>query len=175
VRGKQEHLKRKRMARARVFYNLESVSKYAMKLQNYLLEKYEGDKLIMFSKSIKIADQLGPTFHSKNKSQENIDKFNSGENKVLSVVASVSRGVSFVNLKHAITHSMDASSTNFVQREIGRMVRANPDELAKVHILNPVLNDYKQGIVDLQPRVWIDKATKGFETEDINIKQFWEK
>lgn len=175
LKGKDEHLKFKRMARARKFYNLQSTTLYALKLQEYLLKKYEGEKIIMFSKSIDVAKRLGPAYHSKDQNQSNIDKFNSGENRVLSVVGSVNRGVSFVNLRHAITHSMDGSSTNFIQREIGRMVRENPDVLAKVHILNPVINDYKEGIIQLQPRKWIEKATKGFETEDINIKEFWEK
>ena len=129
----------------------------------------------MFSKSQKIADSLGPSYHSKNKKQENLDKFNTGENRVLSVVGSVNRGINFIDLRHAITHSMDGSSTNFIQREIGRMVRANPDDLAKVHIMNPVINDYKKGIIQLQPRKWIEKATKGFEAENINVTQWWEK
>ena len=175
LRSKTEHLKNKRMARARQFYNLKSVTKYALRLQEFLLNKHPDDKVIMFSKSVQIADELGPSYHSKNKNQENIDKFNTGENRVLSVVGSVSRGVSFENLKYAISHSMDGSSTNFIQREIGRMVRANPDEVATVHLLNPVINDYKTGIHQLQSRVWIEKATKGFEVEEMNIKQWWTK
>ena len=173
LRGKNEHLKRKRMARARQFYNMPSLSVYALKLQGYLLGKYPEDKVIMFSKSTKIADSLGPSYHSKNKKEQNLIDFNNGTNRVLSVVKSVSRGISFVNLKHAITQSMDASATGFIQREIGRMVRANPDEIAKVHILNPVINDSKLGLVQLQPKVWIDKATKGFKYKEINIVDWW--
>jgi len=175
LKGKMEHLKRKRIARARQFYSLNSLTIYALRLQEFILDKHPEDKVLMFSKLIKMADKLGPSYHSKKKSKKTIDNFNSGESRILSVVGSVSRGVSFVNVRHSITHSMDASKTNFTQREVGRMVRNNPDSVSKLHILNPIINDPKKGLVDLQPKEWIKKACVGFHTRTMNVPQWWGK
>ena len=175
LKGKQLYLKRKAMARARQFHGLPSLVTYALKLQEFILNKYPEDKVLMFSKLTKIADQLGPSYHTKNKNSKTIDDFNSGDSRVLSVVSSVKRGVSFVNVKHSITHSLDGSATNFEQREIGRMVRNNPDSVSKIHLLNPVINSRSKGIIQLQPRVWIDKVSKGFFIKEVNIPQWWGK
>jgi len=172
--GKTEYLKRKYIARSRQYYSLHSLVMYALELQEFILKKHPEGKILMFSKLTKIADKLGPAYHSKRKSIKTIDDFNSGKSRVLSVVGSVKRGVSFVDVTHSITHSMDSSKTNFTQREVGRMVRNNPDTVSKLHILNPVINDPEKGLIDLQPKKWIEKACAGFSTRVMNVPQWWD-
>ena len=112
------------------------------KLLQYILSQNTENKVIVFSKrteqSLKIfgEDYVYNGAIPSKKAEENFNKFNSGESRVLGVCEKVNRGANIEGLNTAILETFYGSDTQATQR-FGRLMRLKPSEIATVYILLP--------------------------------------
>lgn len=119
----------------------------------------EFSKCLCFASTQEQSAKICPiTYHSKNKfSEQNLEKFKSGELKKLCAVEQLSEGVNIPNLKYGIImHSY--GNERKASQKIFRFLRLNPTEVATIHILC-----YKD-TVDEQ---WVKSALEGFNQNKI--------
>jgi superfamily II DNA or RNA helicase len=135
---------------------------YAKKLINHISKS--GEKLIVFANTQEQADKLSKfSYHSNNPdSEDNLNKFKSGEIKILSSVMQLSEGVNIPDLKQCIIMHAYGNERKSSQR-LGRMVRLSPDDKAVIHIL------CFTGTVDED---WVNSALSGFDSNKITWKDF---
>jgi len=122
---------RTRIMRMKALMEYETKERYAKHLLNYV-----DDKCIVFCNTTEQAERVcSNTYHSKNKdSEENLQKFKSGEFNCLSAVIQLNEGVNIPNLKYGIILHAYSNERKAAQR-IGRLLRLNPDQTSYIHIL----------------------------------------
>jgi superfamily II DNA or RNA helicase len=135
---------------------------YAKKLINHVSKS--GEKLIVFANTQEQADKLSKfSYHSNNsESEDNLNKFKSGEIKILSSVMQLSEGVNIPDLKQCIIMHAYGNERKSNQR-LGRMVRLSPDDKAVIHIL------CFKGTVDED---WVNSALSALDSNKITWKDF---
>lgn len=148
-----------------------SLSEYAKKLKKVILSD-ESNKVILFGELTSEIDKIALyAYHGKKADREVIDRLNSGEVRELGVVRKVQRGVNFHKLNHAIVHSFTSSVTNANQAYIGRMVRLEPDEIARVHFL---VSYYYEGDEKIycQNHNWLNTIMSSEELKHLTINYY---
>jgi superfamily II DNA or RNA helicase len=135
---------------------------YAKKLIDHVSKS--GEKLIVFANTQEQADKLSKfSYHSNNsESEDNLNKFKSGEIKILSSVMQLSEGVNIPDLKQCIIMHAYGNERKSNQR-LGRMVRLSPDDKAVIHIL------CFKGTVDED---WVNSALSALDSNKITWKDF---
>ena len=122
------------MGRARFLYNSKTKLDASIKIMN----KYKNERLISFSKSIEVAEQLSKcTFHSKlkkDKKKENYTAFNEKKCKHISTVEAANTSLNFIDLEVAFVTQLDSNPGNLLQR-MGRVLRFQVGKTAKIVIL----------------------------------------
>jgi superfamily II DNA or RNA helicase len=147
-----------RVMRMKAMMEYPTKENYAKTLFNNI-----SSKCILFANTQVQADRLCThSYHSKNPdSEENLDKFKTGEIKKLSTVLQLNEGVNIPELKQGIIMHAYGNERKASQR-IGRLLRLNPDDRAIVHIL------CYMGTVDEK---WVKESLEGFD----QTKIFWKK
>jgi len=144
----------KRILRMKAMMTYPSKEKYAKNLLEYI-----KDKVILFANTKEQADKLCQySYYSGNKkSDENLDKFKSGEITKLSCVLQLNEGVNIPNLKQGIIMHAYGNERKSSQR-LGRILRLDPNETGKIHIL------CYENTVDID---WVKSAIDGFDPNKI--------
>jgi superfamily II DNA or RNA helicase len=138
-----------------------------IKFANYISSKIPTDeKCLFFMNTKEQADNFTDcTHHSgnhKNTNKENLDKFSNGEVFRLAAVEQLSEGITIPNLKHiVILHSY--GNEKRASQKIGRALRLNPNEVAKIHVLC-----YKNTVDE----DWVSSALSDFDPEKITWKDY---
>jgi len=118
----------------------------------------EDEKCLVFANTIDQADRLCKhSHHSKKKDSSGLEAFKSGAITRLSAVEQLSEGVTIPGLKHIIILHAYGNEKKASQK-IGRVLRLNPDEVAKIHILQ-----YQETIDE----TWVKRALEEFNPEKI--------
>ena len=134
---------------------------------NYINSKIPAnEKCLFFMNTKDQADKFfSSTHHSGNHktvNKENLEKFSNGEVFRLGAVEQLSEGITIPNLKHiVIIHSY--GNEKRASQKIGRALRLNPNEVAKIHVLcyrNTVDED------------WVSSALSDFDPEKITWKDY---
>jgi superfamily II DNA or RNA helicase len=148
-----------RVMRMKALMEYPSKERYAK-----LLFESIDSKCILFANTQVQADRLCEfSYHSNNpKSEDNLQKFKTGEIKKLSTVLQLNEGVNIPNLKQGIIMHAYGNERKASQR-IGRLLRLNPDDKAIVHIL------CYMGTIDEK---WVKEALEGFDQNKIVWKNF---
>jgi len=147
--------------RANLLFRLESSAEYVRKLSNYLLEKNEKNKVLIFTKFTELADQIACSYHSKT-TDEDFQRFNNDEIRALAVSKKVQRGYNFNKLNNVIAHSFDSSEDFFIQALNGRATRLPADETAYIHLICPTVDGKPTRTSD-----WINSILKDFDKSRI--------
>jgi len=148
-----------RIMRMKAMMGYKSKEKYTQKLIQAI-----KSKTIIFANTQDQAERLCKhSYHSENpKSDENLEKFQSGEVKLLSCVLQLSEGINIFELRQGVILHAYGNERKAAQR-IGRCLRLNPDETAMIHILC-----YK-GTVDEK---WVVDALSTFDQTKIEWKNY---
>lgn len=132
--GQLDLHKKASMSRARFIYNSKTKLDASIRIMN----KYKNQRVISFSKSIEVAEQLSEcTFHSKLKKEEkkeNYKRFNEKECNHISTVEAANTSLNFIDLEVAFISQLDSNPGNFFQR-MGRVLRFQLGKTAKIVIL----------------------------------------
>ena len=154
-------LKRQRkmwaIKRANLLFGLESSAEYARKLSNYLLEKNENNKILIFTKFTELADQIACSYHNGT-TDENLVRFNNNEIRALAVSKKVQRGYNFKDLNHVIACGFDSSEDYFEQAINGRATRLRVGETAYLHLICPTVDGKPTRASE-----WIENILKNFD------------
>ena len=154
--------------RMQMMHSAESLSNYARILKDIIL-KDPNNKVIIFAELTSEVDLVANyCYHGKKSDDDIIDKLNSGEISELGVVRKVNRGVNFAGLNHAIIHSYTSSVTNASQAYIGRMVRLEPDQIARIHFLVSYYMDNGEKVY-CQNHSWICSIFSSRELEHLRL------
>lgn len=111
-------------------------------LIDYLLNEAESNKIIVFSKRTKQSTDIcgeDYVYHGgidKSRATRNFHSFHAGCKRLMGVCDKVNRGANINDLNIAIFESFDGSDTKATQR-LGRLMRLDPDDTARVFILLP--------------------------------------
>lgn len=131
-------------------------SRAKLRVTKQLIEKFKGERLLIFCGVTEIADSLGvPTYHSKNKNKELKDKFCGGEGDCLATVDMFEAGVTVKPINKAILNSFDSNPENLAQR-VSRLTGFEYDNPNKVASMYIVCTD----TVELK---WLRKAFEFFD------------
>jgi len=118
----------------------------------------EDEKCLVFANTIDQAERLCKhSHHSKKKDSTALEAFKLGSITRLSAVEQLSEGVTIPGLKHIIILHAYGNEKKASQK-IGRVLRLNPDEVAKIHILQ-----YQETIDE----TWVKRALEEFNQEKI--------
>jgi superfamily II DNA or RNA helicase len=118
----------------------------------------QDEKCLIFANTIDQAERLcNDSHHSKKKDSTALEDFKSGKITRLSAVEQLSEGVTIPGLKHIIILHAYGNEKKASQK-IGRVLRLNPDEVAKIHILQ-----YENTIDE----TWVKRALEEFNQEKI--------
>ena len=116
------------------------------------------EKCLIFANTIDQAERLcSNTHHSKKKDSTALEEFKLGTITRLSAVEQLSEGVTIPGLKHIIILHAYGNEKKASQK-IGRVLRLNPDEVAKIHVLQ-----YENTIDE----TWVKRALEEFNQEKI--------
>jgi len=131
-----------------------SKEKYAKKLLDSV-----NDKIILFANTQEQADSFGiASYHSNNPdSEDNLDRFKSGDILDLACVLQLNEGVNIPYLRVGIIMHAYGNERKSSQR-IGRLLRLNPDDRCTVHILC-----YEDTI----DQVWVKTALEDYDQSKI--------
>lgn len=118
----------------------------------------ENEKCLIFANTIAQAEKLCPfTHHSKKKDSDDLDLFKRGDITRLAAVEQLSEGVTIPDLKHIIILHAYGNEKKTSQK-IGRVLRLNPDQVAKIHILQ-----YSNTIDE----TWVSRSLEAFNQDKI--------
>lgn len=138
-----------------------------------------GNKVLIFSALTSQCDKLPNPFHGKSDyDTSGLEKLNSGEINTLSVCKKINRGVNLVGVNYLIKESFDSSETDFQQTH-GRLMRLNPNQIARYIVLIPFYEDivktedkniltgrstafFKKKKLSTQAASWADKMMSNF-------------
>jgi len=126
---------------------------------------HSGEKIITFGGTNKFTDRVaeatgGDTYHSgKTKKQraELLDRFKSGETKVLCSTKALNQGMDVPDVKIGIIVGLESKALAMIQR-LGRIIRKDGDTVGKIYIFY---------VKNSQEETWLKQATKKLN----NIKQ----
>lgn len=143
-----------RVLRMKALMDYKSKETYAKDLFDNI-----PDKVILFANTQEQANRLCEhSYHSNNKSSEdNLEKFKSGEVNKLSCVLQLNEGVNIPDLKQGVIMHAYGNERKSAQR-LGRLLRLNPDETSIIHILC-----YKNTI----DTTWVKKALEQYDETKI--------
>jgi len=146
-----------RLARMRVIQN--SIAKKNATIS--LLKRFTDNRVLIFSGTINVADNLGiPSYHSKSTEKNIFQDFVSGKLKHLSVVKIGQTGTTYSNLNSVIINYFSSSGEDMAQK-ILRCMSFEYDNLdKKSHIF--IISSTEQ--VEL---LWLSKALEFFNPEKI--------
>ncbi len=120
--------------------NLLFTSETSVKVVKTLLNeihKNPNNKVLIFSKLTAQADKLADhSYHTKNKANNNLEKFIKGDISTLAVCDTVNRGMNIPGVNFIIHESYVGSETDFQQKH-GRGVRLGIDQTMTYFILVP--------------------------------------
>lgn len=157
--------------RMQMMHSARSLSDYA-KILKALILKEPANKVIIFGELTSEVDLVADyAYHGKKADDDILEKLNLGDIRELGVVRKVNRGVNFMDLNHAIVHSYSSSITNAVQAYIGRMVRLEPDKIARIHFL---VSYYMEGPekVYCQNYTWIQSIFSSRELKHLKLNYY---
>ena len=150
----QKELQMKCILRMKSLMSYPSKEVYAKELLNYI-----NDKVILFANTKDQASRLcSYSYFSGNRSSEsNLDKFKSGDIFKLACVLQLNEGVNIPNLKQGIIMHSYGNERKSSQR-LGRLLRLNPDETGKIHILC-----YRNTVDE----TWVKSALEDYDTSKV--------
>ncbi len=120
-------------------------------------------RVIIFTGFIEQAEELSEySFHTKNKKDNNLLKFQEGEIDKLGLVGMGGVGISIFNLKHAVIHQLQSSSEMSIQK-ILRVCNLEDDRDAKIYI-----TCYDTSV----DKDWLIKALKGINDDRIKWTKY---
>jgi len=146
-----------RLARMRIIQN--SVAKLNKTKQ--ILQDNPDERILVFCGITKVADSLGiPSYHSKSKDKEALQRFAEGEGNHMAVVKIGNTGVTYKPLNKVIINYFDSNAENLAQK-INRcmaMEYNTPDKKSHITIISS-----KQNVEEK----WLNKALEFFDKSKI--------
>jgi superfamily II DNA or RNA helicase len=146
-----------RLARMRIIQN--SVAKLNKTKQ--ILQDNPDERILVFCGITKVADSLGiPSYHSKSKDKEALQRFAEGEGNHMAVVKIGNTGVTYKPLNKVIINYFDSNAENLAQK-INRcmaMEYNTPDKKSHITIISS-----KQSVEEK----WLNKALEFFDKSKI--------
>ena len=146
-----------RLARMRIIQN--SISK--LKKTKQILQDNPDERILVFCGITKVADSLGiPSYHSKSKDREALQRFAEGEGNHMAVVKIGNTGVTYKPLNKVIINYFDSNAENLAQK-INRcmaMEYNTPDKKSHITIISSDQNVEEK---------WLDKALEFFDKSKI--------
>jgi superfamily II DNA or RNA helicase len=124
----------------------------------------EDEKVLVFTSTQEQCSRMFRNFHtsfnSPSVNRQIMDKFKSGEIRILGAIEQISEGINIPNLKNVvITHSY--ASEHKPLQKIGRALRLSTDQIATVHIL------YYKGTIDEE---WVKEGLKSIDSSRITYR-----
>lgn len=133
-------------------FNFIYTAKSKLDVAKRIIDKQE--RCIVFTARTEQASYLTThTHHSKNKKENNLEKFINGEVDKLGVVEMINMGVTIPNLKCAVVHQMKSSSEMSLQK-ILRACNLEDDKVARIYV-----TVYK----DTVDEKWMEEAFVGVD------------
>lgn len=146
--------------RMRFIYNLPSKLNAAKEILDSVIPK--GERGLIFSSSIKQAEELcSNTFHSKS-NHDDYDKFKRGEIDRLSCVKALNEGHNFEALDFGLVVQLTSKEKDLIQR-IGRLIRVRPGHRARIFILVAM---------GTQDETWLKKAIGNLDESSISYYSY---
>ncbi len=146
-----------RLARMRIIQN--SLAKLNKTKQ--ILQDNPDERILVFCGITKVADSLGiPSYHSKSKDKEALQRFAEGEGNHMAVVKIGNTGVTYKPLNKVIINYFDSNAENLAQK-INRcmaMEYNTPDKKSHITIISS-----KQSVEEK----WLNKALEFFDKSKI--------
>jgi superfamily II DNA or RNA helicase len=146
-----------RLARMRIIQN--SLAKLNKTKQ--ILQDNPDERILVFCGITKVADSLGiPSYHSKSKDKEALQRFAEGEGNHMAVVKIGNTGVTYKPLNKVIINYFDSNAENLAQK-INRcmaMEYNTPDKKSHITIISS-----KQNVEEK----WLNKALEFFDKSKI--------
>jgi superfamily II DNA or RNA helicase len=130
-----------------------------------LLLKDPKNKIVIFTGTTEQAELLHyNTYHSKQKKNENLEKFNNGDERVVVVVGKIDRGQNLKGANNIVFTAITRSKTKTSQRT-GRGRRLDEDDFVHIFFLIPY---YKTIRGEIRPTVVLSQVIES--SEDLNLK-----
>mgnify|MGYP003115178779 CR=1 FL=1 len=146
-----------RLARMRIIQN--SVAK--LNITKDILRNNPQERILVFCGITKIADALGiPSYHSKSKDKEALQRFAEGEGNHMAVVKIGNTGVTYKPLNRVIINYFDSNAENLAQK-INRcmaMEYDTPDKKSHIYIISSDESVEEK---------WLNKALEFFDKTKI--------
>jgi len=146
-----------RLARMRIIQN--SIAK--LNKTKEILQDNPDERILVFCGITKVADSLGiPSYHSKSKDKEALQRFAEGEGNHMAVVKIGNTGVTYKPLNKVIINYFDSNAENLAQK-INRcmaMEYNTPDKKSHITIISS-----KQNVEEK----WLNKALEFFDKSKI--------
>lgn len=136
-------------------------SRAKLNLTKKLIDKFKGERLLIFCGVTEVADSLGvPVYHSKNKNDDVRDAFCRGENfDVLATVDMFEAGVTVKPINKAVLNSFDSNPENLAQR-VSRLTGFEYDNPAKTAVVYIVCTNTVE-------QKWLRKALEFFDLSKV--------
>jgi superfamily II DNA or RNA helicase len=131
------------------------------KLNKTKLLLISGEKCLVVCGNTTIADIVCNSYHLKNKTKDNLNKFLNNEIDHLSIVKLARAGITYPKLNKVIINFFDSNSENLTQA-INRAMNLdydNPKQIADIHIVSSNTEVEKK---------WLKSALEFFEPNKIN-------
>lgn len=139
--------------RAEVLYTAKDKIAVAKSIQERI-----GERVLVFTARTKVADTISPySYHSKNKTEKNLERFIGGEINTLSVVSMGDTGITFPDLKMEVVHQMQSNSETSLQKLL-RACNLEGDKIARI-----IITVYK----DTVDEGWTRTAMEGVPSDKV--------
>lgn len=158
----KQQLERVQIQRKQFLSSLKSSAEVTKWLVDKLMPKQQ--KILIFCGLSEQADKVCKnSYHSNNDNEQALIDFQTGKEKIISVVDKITRGVNIQDVRNIIFESTGRSKTKITQR-IGRGLRLRADETLNVFFLVPYFKHPFYGKKATVVQDWILASTK-----DMNI------
>lgn len=124
-------LKFTRIARMQWINKCNSLKKKTLEC----IKELKNERFLLYGADTNFVDSLGiPTYHSKNRENNNLDKFINQEINQLGLVQLAAQGVTFPNLSHIIICNINSNSENLFQK-LARSLLLDGNQHSKIYII----------------------------------------
>lgn len=150
---------------------LVSSQKICHKLMKKIYLETDSNKILVFCLLSQQADDICKySYHSKNaKDNTNLQLFNDGDIRILSVVGKIDRGINLNDVNNIVFEAPFQSKTKLTQKS-GRGRRLHVDDTLSIYFLIPY---YRTRFGELKPTVvekWVQHSTKDLGEEIQNFQ-----
>lgn len=164
TKAEKWRLKSLQLGRKLLLQSLKSSAVATRELMK-ILHATPTNKVLIFCGQTEQADRICKwSYHGKNEGENNLERFNNGDVRFLSVVSKIDRGINLNGVNCVIFESPTRSKTKTMQRS-GRARRLAVDEVTDLYFMIPYYRTFSN---DLKPSVVLDYVMESGEELDLD-------